>query len=172
MSYRSNNNDITRKVVNPIRKNIAYFIEKERKQRGLNPYQMWLRLRGDDEGLARPTYLDTVSCKNNITFRTLESLADKLDASIADLFGVKGPTPLMRSYKADDLHKRLADFVEMERVARKMLRTEIAAKIGVSYPTYRRIMNHTGNMAIDTVAGIAKSLRVDPTTFLFKDHNQ
>lgn len=171
MSHRLIKNGKTGEIVNPIRKNIASFIETERKQLGLNPYQMWLRLRGDDEGFARATYLDTVSGENNITLRTLESLADKLETSMADLFGVSEPTPLMKSYKADELHKRLADFVEKERVARKMLRKEIAAKMEVSYVTYLRIMNLRGNMAVDTLAGIAKSLRVDPTTFLFEDHS-
>lgn len=172
MTHRLIKNGKSGEVINPIRKNIASFIEKERKQRGLNAHQMWLSLRGDDEGFARGTYLDTVSGENNITLRTLESLADKLDTSIAELFGVKDPTPLMKSYRADDLHKRLANFVEQERQERKMLRKEIAAKIDVSYVTYLRIMNLTGNMAVDTLAGIAKSLRADPIKFLFEDHKQ
>lgn len=170
MSHRLIKNGKTGEIVNPIRNNIASFIETERKRLGLNPYQMWLRLRGDDEGFARATYLDTVSGVNNITLRTLESLADKLETSMADLFGVKDIEPIMRTYKTDELHKRLADFVEQERLARKMLRKEIAAKMEVSYVTYLRIMNLSGNMAVDTLAGIAKSLRADPVTFLFEDH--
>lgn len=161
-------------VSNPIRKNIAAFLENERKALDLNAFQMWQRIRGDDEDFARGTYLDTIRAQNNITLRTLESLADKMNTSIAELFGVTDPTPQMKSYKADDLHKRLAKFVEQERLTRKMLHREMAAKLEVSYVTYLRIRNETGNtnMAVDTLAGIALALRVDPITYLFVDNPQ
>lgn len=157
-------------VNNPIRKNIAAFLERERKKRDLTHRQMWLIVRGDDEGFARPTYVYTVSGENNVTLRTLDIIADKLETSIADLFGVKNPTEQMKTYKAADLQKRLSEFVEQERVTRKMLRKEIIAKIEVSYMTYLKIMRGDGNLQVDTIAGIAKALRVDPVRYLFDEN--
>lgn len=169
-THRLIKNGNTGEVRNPIRDNIAHFLDKERKRLGLNHHQMWLKIGGDDEGFARTTYLDTIRGENNITLRTLEDLAGRLDTSIAELFGVKDIEPIMRTYKTDELHERLANFVESERVMRRMLRKEITKQIEVSYVTYLRIMNRDGNMAIDTIAGIAKALRVDPVSYLFVDN--
>lgn len=158
-------------VDNPLRVNIATVLERERAKRGLSHMHMAELFRAlEGEGLAYRTYIQTVRQKNNVTLTTLQIMASGLQVSVAELLsgGKKLPDG---AHQLDEtaIRKRLAHVIDMERQRRKMLRYEMAKLIGVAEATFMKVERASGNISVDTIAAIAKALKLDPQTFLFWD---
>lgn len=157
-------------VNNPLRANIAAFLESERGRRKLFHQDMAGLLRSSPgQGLSYRTYIETTRQNNNVTLRTLEFMARALDVSIAAMLaGDAKIDTWARSLGADDIRQRLADVINKERLDRRLLRKEMAALLGVSQMTYMKLERGKGNISIDTIAGIAGALGREPATFLFR----
>jgi transcriptional regulator with XRE-family HTH domain len=157
-------------VNNPLRANIAAFLESERRRRNLFHQEMAALLRSSHgQGLSYRTYIETSRQNNNVTLRTLEFMARALDVSIAAMLG--GDAKIedwAHALDADDIRRRLADIINKERGNRGLLRKEMAALLGVAQMTYTKLERGQDNVSIDTIAGVAGALKRDPATFLFR----
>ncbi|WP_256754667.1 helix-turn-helix transcriptional regulator [Mesorhizobium sp. Mes31] len=155
-------------VVNPLRSNVAAFLESERKRRKLFHQDMAALLRSG-EGLSYRTYIQTCRRNNNVTLRTLESMARALGVSIAAMLaGDAKIEDWAHALGDDDIRRRLADVINNERLNRRLLRKEMAELMGVAQMTYIKLERGQGNISVDTIAGIAGALERDPATFLFR----
>ena len=157
-------------VNNPLRANIAAFLERERGRRKLFHQDMAALLRSSPgQGLSYRTYIETTRQNNNVTLRTLEFMARALDVSIAAMLaGDAKIDTWARSLGADDICRRIADVINQERAHRDLLRKEMAALLGVSQMTYMKLERGNGNISVDTIAGVAGALGREPATFLFR----
>ncbi|MBB6414178.1 helix-turn-helix domain-containing protein [Mesorhizobium sangaii] len=159
-------------VNNPLRANIALTLERERAKRGLSHMHMAELFRtAEGEKLAYRTYIQTVRQKNNVTLTTLQIMANGLHVAVAELLsGGKKKLP-ERAHQLDEtaIRRRLAHIIDMERQRRNMLRYEMAELIGVAEATFMKLERASGNISVDTIAAIAKALKLDPATFLFRD---
>jgi len=157
-------------VNNPLRANIAAFLERERGRRKLFHQDMAALLRSSPgQGLSYRTYIETTRQNNNVTLRTLEFMARALDVSIAAMLaGDAKIDTWARSLGADDICQRLAELINRERAHRDLLRREMAALLGVSQMTYMKLERGKGNISVDTIAGVAGALGREPATFLFR----
>jgi transcriptional regulator with XRE-family HTH domain len=157
-------------VNNPLRANIAAFLESERGRRKLFHQDMAGLLRSSPgQGLSYRTYIETTRQNNNVTLRTLEFMARALDVSIAAMLaGDAKIDTWAHSFGADDICHRLADIINKERAHRDLLRKEMAALLGVSQMTYMKLERGKGNISVDTIAGVAGALGREPATFLFR----
>lgn len=155
---------------NPLRANIAAFLENERGRRKLFHQDMAALLRSSPgQGLSYRTYIETTRQNNNVTLRTLEFMARALGVSIAAMLaGDAKIDTWARSLGADDICRRIADVINQERAHRDLLRKEMAALLGVSQMTYMKLERGTGNISVDTIAGVAGALGREPATFLFR----
>jgi len=157
-------------VVNPLRSNVAAFLESERKRRKLFHQDMAALLRSSQgQGLSYRTYIQTCRQNNNVTLRTLEFMARALGVSIAAMLA--GDAKIENWAHAlgdDDIRRRLADVINNERLERGLLRKEMAELLGVAQMTYIKLERGQGNISVDTIAGIAGALQRDPSTFLFR----
>lgn len=158
-------------VNNPLRANIALTLERERARRGLSHMHMAELFRtAEGEKLAYRTYIQTVRQKNNITLTTLQIMADGLHMSVAALLsGGKKLPELAHQLDEIAIRKRLAHIIDMERQRRNLLRYEMAELIGVAEATFMKLERANGNISVDTIAAIARALKLDPATFLFSD---
>lgn len=158
-------------VNNPLRANIALTLERERARRGLSHMHMAELFRtAEGEKLAYRTYIQTVRQKNNVTLTTLQIMANGLHVSVAELlYGGKKLPEWARQLDETAIRKRLAHIIDMERQRRNMLRYEMAELIGVAEATFMKLERASGNISVDTIAAIAKALKLDPATFLFRD---
>ncbi|WP_156953496.1 helix-turn-helix domain-containing protein [Aquamicrobium defluvii] len=156
-------------VNNPLRSNIAAFLESERGRRNLFHQDMAALLRSSHgEGLSYRTYIQTCRQNNNVTLRTLEFMAAALEVSIATMLaGDAKIDDWVHALGDDDIRRRLADIINEERSERGLLRKEMAALLGVAQMTYTKLERGQGNISVDTIAGIAGALGRDPATFLF-----
>jgi len=156
-------------VINPLRANIAMFLEDQRAQRNLFHQDMAALFRSTHgQGLSYRTYIETSRQNNNITLRTLEFMAGALGVSIADmLIGDARVDNWAHKLDADDIRARLAAIINKERAERELLRKEMAALLGVSQMTYTKLERGQDNISIDTIAFVAIALGRDPATFLF-----
>ncbi|MER9566119.1 MULTISPECIES: helix-turn-helix transcriptional regulator [unclassified Mesorhizobium] len=158
-------------VDNPLRVNIATVLERQRAKRGLSHMHMAELFRTPEgEGLAYRTYIQTVRQKNNVTLTTLQIMANGLQVSVAELLSGGKKVPEW-AHQLDEtaIRKRLARIIDMERQRRNMLRYEMAKLIGVAEATFMKLERASGNISVDTIAAIAKALKLDPRTFLFWD---
>lgn len=158
-------------VNNPLRINIALTLERERAKRGLSHMHMAELFRtAEGEKLAYRTYIQTVRQKNNVTLTTLQIMANGLHVSVAELLSGGKKLPEW-AHQLDEtaIRKRLAHIIDMERQRRNMLRYEMAELIGVAEATFMKLERASGNISVDTIAAIAKALKLDPTMFLFRD---
>jgi transcriptional regulator with XRE-family HTH domain len=157
-------------VNNPLRANVAAFLESERARRNHYHQDMAALLRSSrGEGLSYRTYIETSRQNNNVTLRTLEFMARALGVSIAAMLaGDAKIEDWEHSLGADDIRRRLANIINEERAYRGLLRKEMATLLGVSQMTYTKLERAQGNISIDTIAGIAGALKRDPATFLFR----
>ncbi len=156
-------------VDNPLRENIAAFMEAERKRRKFRHQDMAELFRnGSGQGLSYRTYIQTFRRKNNVTLKTLGIMAEGLDASIASLLIGKDVVEPW-AHKLDDpaLRERLALILTRERESRGMSRVDMYKLIGVAEATYQKLERGRDNVSVDTLAAIAKSLKRNPATFLF-----
>ncbi|MER8671359.1 helix-turn-helix domain-containing protein [Mesorhizobium sp. M1156] len=158
-------------VNNPLRANIALALERERARRGLSHMHMAELFRtAEGEKLAYRTYIQTVRQKNNVTLTTLQIMASGLHVSVADLLaGGKKLTQWAHQLDENAIRKRLAHIIDIERKRRTLLRYEMAELIGVAEATFMKLERASGNISVDTIAAIAKALKLDPATFLFSD---
>ncbi|BAB54616.1 helix-turn-helix domain-containing protein [Mesorhizobium japonicum] len=158
-------------VDNPLRANIATVLEAERRQRRLRHQDMAkLFHTSPGKGLAYRTYIKTARRKNNVTLRTLDMMARSLRISIATLLTAKTDIePWVHELGDQSIRKRLGAIINSERERRNLLRYQMAELIGVSEITFAKLERGAGNISVDTIAGIAKSLCLDPTAFLFQD---
>jgi transcriptional regulator with XRE-family HTH domain len=156
-------------VNNPLRANVAAFLEDERAQRNFYHQDMAALFRSSRGlGLSYRTYIETSRQNNNVTLRTLEFMARALGVSISVMLaGDAKIEDWAHSLGADDIRRRLANIINKERADRDLLRREMAALLGVSQMTYTKLERRQGNISIDTIAGIAGALKRDPATFLF-----
>ncbi len=156
-------------MINPLRANIAMFLEDQRAQRNLFHQDMAALFRSTHgQGLSYRTYIETSRQNNNITLRTLEFMAGALGVSIADmLIGDARVDNWAHKLDADDIRARLAAIINKERAERELLRKEMAALLGVSQMTYTKLERGQDNISIDTIAFVAIALGRDPATFLF-----
>ncbi|BAV52588.1 Putative uncharacterized protein (plasmid) [Mesorhizobium loti] len=156
---------------NPLRANIAKVLKAERRQRRLRHQDMaQLFHTSPGKGLAYRTYIKTARRKNNITLRTLDMMARSLRISIATLLTAKTDIePWVHELGDQAIRRRLGAFINGERDHRNLLRYQMAELIGVSEMTLAKLERGAGNISVDTIAGIAKSLCLDPATFLFQD---
>ncbi|MER8732149.1 helix-turn-helix transcriptional regulator [Mesorhizobium sp. M1227] len=160
-------------VNNPLRANIALTLERERARRGLSHMHMAELFRtADGEKLAYRTYIQTVRQKNNVTLTTLQIMANGLQVSFAGLLAGSKKVPDW-AHRLDDnaIRKRLAHIIDFERQRRNLHRYEMAELIGVAEATYMKLERASGNISVDTIAAIAKALKLDPATFLFSEKN-
>ncbi|OWK20059.1 hypothetical protein AJ88_35785 [Mesorhizobium amorphae CCBAU 01583] len=158
-------------VNNPLRANIALTLERERARRGLSHMHMAKLFRtAEGEKLAYRTYIQTVRQKNNVTLTTLQIMANGLHVSVAELLSGGKKLPEW-AHQLDEtaIRKRLANIIDMERQRRNMFRYEMAELIGVAEATFMKLERASGNISVDTIAAIAKALKLDPATFLFWD---
>ncbi|MER8536419.1 helix-turn-helix domain-containing protein [Mesorhizobium sp. M1005] len=163
--------DIAGVVDNPLRVNIATTLERERARRGLSHMHMAELFRTvEGERLAYRTYIQTVRQKNNVTLTTLQIMASGLHVSVADLLaGGKKLPEWAHQLDENAIRKRLAHIIDIERKRRTLLRYEMAELIGVAEATFMKLERASGNISVDTIAAIAKALKLDPATFLFSD---
>jgi transcriptional regulator with XRE-family HTH domain len=160
-------------VNNPLRANIALTLERERARRGLSHMHMAELFRTPEgEKLAYRTYIQTVRQKNNVTLTTLQIMANGLEVSFAGLLAGGKKVPEW-AHRLDDnaIRKRLAHIIDFERQRRNLHRYEMAELIGVAEATYMKLERASGNISVDTIAAIAKALKLDPATFLFSEKN-
>jgi len=158
-------------VNNPLRANIAVTLERERAKRGLSHMHMAELFRtADGEKLAYRTYIQTVRQKNNVTLTTLQVMANGLQLSVAGLV-IGGKKVPEWAHRLDDnaIRKRLAHIIDFERQRRTLHRYEMATLIGVAEATFTKLERASGNVSVDTIAAIAKALKLDPATFLFSE---
>lgn len=155
---------------NPLRVNIAAFLESERARRNLFHQDMAALFRSSrSQGLSYRTYIETSRQNNNVTLRTLEFMACALGvSSAAMLAGEAKIEDWAHSLGADDIRRRLADIINKERDDRDLLRKEMAALLGVAQMTYTKLERGQDNVSIDTIAGVAGALKRNPATFLFR----
>jgi len=168
-THRFMKRDVNGVVDNPLRANIAAALERERARRSLSHMHMVELFRSlEDQKLAYRTYIQTVRQKNNVTLMTLQIMATGLDMSIAELL-VGGSKLPESAYRLDEvsIRKRLAQIIDAERRRRNLLRYEMAELIGVAEATFMKLERANGNVSVDTIAAIAKALKLDPATFLF-----
>lgn len=154
---------------NPLRANIAATLERERARRALSHMHMAELFRAlEGQKLAYRTYIQTVRRKNNVTLTTLQVMATGTGISIAEFLAGdrKLPEPAYRLDEAS-IRKRLAHIIDIERKRRNLLRYEMAELIGVAEATFMKLERANGNVSVDTIAAIAKALKLDPATFLF-----
>lgn len=161
-------------MVNPLRSNVAAFLESERKRRKLFHQDMAALLRSSQgQGLSYRTYIQTCRQNNNVTLRTLEFMARALGVSIAAMLaGDAKIAEWAHDLGHDDIRRRLADVINNERLDRRLLRKEMAELLGVAQMTYIKLERGQGNISVDTIAGIAGALERDPATFLFRGPRQ
>ncbi|MGX5831962.1 helix-turn-helix domain-containing protein [Mesorhizobium sp. 43Arga] len=120
------------------------------------------------QGLAYRAYIRTVRKRNNVTLRTLEQMAKALDLSIAIMLsGDAHIEPWAYVLSAKSICTRLANIIDSERECPNLPRHGMAAPVGVSEVTYSKLERATGNISVDTIAGVAKALDLDPPTFFF-----
>ncbi|WP_258052413.1 helix-turn-helix domain-containing protein [Mesorhizobium sp. INR15] len=158
-------------VDNPLRANIALTLERERARRGLSHMHMAELFRTPEgEKLAYRTYIQTVRQKNNVTLTTLQIMANGLEVSVAGLL-VGGKKVPEWAHRLDDnaIRKRLAHIIDFERQRRTLHRYEMATLIGVAEATFTKLERASGNVSVDTIAAIAKALKLDPAAFLFSE---
>lgn len=158
-------------VDNPLRANIAMALERERARRALPHIHMAELFRTvEGQGLAYRTYIQTMRQKNNITLTTLQFMANVMQVSIAELLAGGKKLPEW-AHRLDEtsIRERLAHVINTERKRRNMLRYEMAELIGVAEATFMKLERANGNVSVDTIAAIAKALKLDPATFLFSD---
>jgi len=158
-------------VNNPLRVNIALTLERERARRGLTHMHMAELFRtADGEKLAYRTYIQTVRQKNNVTLTTLQIMANGLQVSVAGLLAGGKKVPDW-AHRLDDnaIRKRLAHIIDFERQRRTLHRYEMATLIGVAEATFTKLERASGNVSVDSIAAIAKALKLDPATFLFSE---
>lgn len=158
-------------VDNPLRTNIAATLERERARRAL-PHMHMAELFRTAEGqkLAYRTYIQTVRRRNNVTLTTLQMMANSLDVSVAELLvGSEELPEWARRLDDTSIRQRLAQIINTERNRRNLLRYEMADLIGVAEATFVKLERASGNISVDTIAAIAKTLEFDPATFLFSD---
>ncbi|MER9949634.1 helix-turn-helix transcriptional regulator [Mesorhizobium sp. M0047] len=158
-------------VDNPLRSNIATVLEAERRRRRLRHQDMaQLFHTSPGEGLAYRTYIKTARRRNNVTLRTLDMMARSLRISIAALLTARTDIePWVHELEDHSIRRRLGAILNSERARRNLLLYQMAELIGVSEITFGKLERGAGNVSVDTIAGIAKSLCLDPTTFLFQD---
>ncbi|MER9236253.1 helix-turn-helix transcriptional regulator [Mesorhizobium sp. M0622] len=155
-------------VDNPLRVNIATVLECEKAKRGLSHMQMAELFRTPDgEKLAYRTYIQTVRQKTNVTLTTLQIMANGLQVSFAGLLAGGKKVPEW-AHQLDDnaIRKRLAHIIDFERQRRTLHRYEMAELIGVAEATFTKLERASGNISVDTIAAIAKALKLNPATFL------
>lgn len=158
-------------VNNPLRANIALTLERERARRGISHMHMAELFRtAEGEKLAYRTYIQTVRQKNNVTLTTLQVMANGLQLSFAGLLAGGKKVPEW-AHRLDDnaIRKRLAHIIDFERQRRTLHRYEMAELIGVAEATFTKLERASGNVSVDTIAAIAKALKLDPATFLFSE---
>lgn len=158
-------------VNNPLRANIALTLERERARRGLSHMHMAELFRTPEgEKMAYRTYIQTVRQKNNVTLTTLQVMANGLQLSVAGLL-IGGKKVPEWAHRLDDnaIRKRLAYIIDFERQRRTLHRYEMATLIGVAEATFTKLERASGNVSVDTIAAIAKALKLDPATFLFSE---
>ncbi|TKB25716.1 MAG: transcriptional regulator, partial [Mesorhizobium sp.] len=100
-------------VNNPLRDNIAWFLEAERQKREL-PHQHMAGLfkTSPGQGLAYRTYIRTMRKRNNVTLRTVEQMAQALEVSIATiLVGGAELEPWAHKLTEKSIRARLADII-------------------------------------------------------------
>jgi len=99
-------------------------------------------------------------------------MANGLQVSFAGLLAGSKKVPDW-AHRLDDnaIRKRLAHIIDFERQRRNLHRYEMAELIGVAEATYMKLERASGNISVDTIAAIAKALKLDPATFLFSEKN-
>lgn len=158
-------------VDNPLRANIATTLERERARRAL-PHMHMAELFRTAEGqkLAYRTYIQTVRQRNNVTLTTLQMMASSLGMSVAELLvGDKRLPEWACQLDETSIRQRLSHIINTERKGRNLFRYEMADLIGVAEATFVKLERASGNVSIDTIAAIAKTLELDPATFLFSE---
>lgn len=161
-------------VNNPLRDNIAWFLEAERQKREL-PHQHMAGLfkTSPGQGLAYRTYIRTMRKRNNVTLRTVEQMAQALEVSIATiLVGGAELEPWAHKLTEKSIRARLADIINSERERRNLLRYQMAELLGVSEITFTKLERAAGNISVDTIAAVGDALGRDPATFLFQERRQ
>lgn len=161
-------------VNNPLRDNIAWFLEAERQKREL-PHQHMAELfkTSPGQGLAYRTYIRTMRKRNNVTLRTVEQMAQALEVSIATiLVGGAELEPWAHKLTEKSIRARLADIINSERERRNLLRYQMAELLGVSEITFTKLERAAGNISVDTIAAVGDALGRDPATFLFQERRQ
>ncbi|MGX5806237.1 helix-turn-helix domain-containing protein [Bradyrhizobium sp. Arg314] len=158
-------------VNNPLRDNIAAFLESERRKRKLRHQQMAELFRtSPGQGLAYRTYIRTTRKRNNATLQTVEHMAQALQVSIATLLvGGAKVEPWAHKLTEKSIRTRLAAIINNERERRNLLRYQMAELMGVSKITFTKLERATGNVSIDTIAAVGKALGRNPATFLFEE---
>jgi DNA-binding XRE family transcriptional regulator len=158
-------------VDNPLRDNIATFLEAERSRRKLrHQYMAELFRTSPGEGLAYRTYIKTIRRRNNVTLHTLGLMGQALGVSIAAfLIGSAKVDPSAHTLDESSIRRRLARIINEERERRELPRYEMATLLGVAELTYTKLERATGNVSVDTIAAIARALGRDPATFLFQE---
>ncbi|RWI89898.1 MAG: XRE family transcriptional regulator [Mesorhizobium sp.] len=156
---------------NPLRDNIAAFLEAERRKRKLRHQAMAeLFKTSPGQGLAYRTYIRTTRRRNNVTLRTVEQMAEALQVSIATLLlGGVAVEPWAHKLTEKSIRARLAAIINNERERRNLARYQMAELLGVSEITFTKLERATGNVSIDTIAAIGEALGRDPATFLFHE---
>ncbi|WP_036263596.1 helix-turn-helix transcriptional regulator [Mesorhizobium sp. WSM2561] len=158
-------------VNNPLRDNIAAFLETERRKRKHRHQDMAeLFKTSPGQGLAYRTYIRTTKKRNNVTLRTLENMAQALQVSIATLLvGGAEVEPSAHKLTEKSIRTRLAAIINSERERRNLLRYQMAELLGISEITFTKLERATGNVSVDTIAAVGEALGRDPATFLFQE---
>ncbi|RRH99691.1 XRE family transcriptional regulator [Mesorhizobium tamadayense] len=161
-------------VNNPLRDNIAWFLEAEREKRELlHQHMAELFKTSPGQGLAYRTYIRTMRKQNNVTLRTVEQMARALEVSIATiLVGGAKLQPWAHELTEKSIRARLADIINSERERRNLLRYQMAELLGVSEITFTKLERAAGNISVDTIAAVGDALGRDPATFLFRKRRQ
>lgn len=158
-------------VNNPLRDNIAWFLEAERRKRKLRHQHMAeLFKTSPGQGLAYRTYIRTMRKRNNVTLRTVEQMAQALEVSIATLLvGGAAVEPWAHELTEKSIRARLAAIIDSERKRRNLVRYQMAELLGVSEITFTKLERASGNISVDTIAAVGEALGRDPATFLFQE---
>ncbi|MEI9425379.1 helix-turn-helix domain-containing protein [Mesorhizobium sp. Cs1299R1N1] len=158
-------------VNNPLRDNIAAFLDAERRKRKLRHQDMAeLFKTAPGQGLAYRTYIRTTRKRNNVTLRTLEHMAQALQVSIATLLGGGAEVePWAHKLTEKSIRTRLAAIINSERERRNLVRYQMAELLGVSDITFTKLERAAGNVSVDTIAAVGEALGRDPATFLFQE---
>lgn len=158
-------------VNNPLRDNIAWFLETERRRRKLRHQHMAeLFKTSPGQGLAYRTYIRTMRKRNNVTLRTVEQMAQALEVSIATLLvGDAAVEPWAHKLTEKSIRARLAAIINSERKRRNLVRYQMAELLGVSEITFTKLERASGNISVDTIAAVGEALGRDPATFLFRE---